>query len=117
MIDPDLIRVGVAFVVTCVTATIAVVGGTRSELSEHSVERDAPPETAVATSTAVAAAGGSQRPRIFTGEEPTRPEPSRSPGVRAVRLVSGVAVLAALAALALMAFARALILLFERIGD
>lgn len=118
MIESDGAKYLVALAVTLVTVVSVLLSGTRPTPGSPSdlavpgpqpidgpdVRRDAVPST------------GDMRPRIFTGE-PANPEPHRPAARRAVRLVGGVAVLAAAGALALIAFARALILLFQRIGD
>ena len=120
MIESDGAKYLIALAVTLVTSTAVLVSGRRSMPGPGHRTASAAVGEMVAASEAAAASGpfepGSRRPRIFTGE-PVTPEPHRPATKRAARLVGGVAVLAAAGALALIAFVRALMLLFQRIGD
>lgn len=121
MIESDGAKYLVALAVTIVTVVSVLLSGARRMPGSPSVTaipasqpRGAEPDAVEPGASAVPA--GDRRPRIFTGE-PANPEPHRPAARRAARLVGGVTVLAAAGAIALIAFARALILLFSRIGD
>lgn len=112
MIDPDVAKVSLAGGLILGTSVIALRTGHVRRPREHAA-RVSPATAPVVTPSA--AAGSLTRLRILTGE-PAAPEPRRPAPRRAMKLVLGMAVLAVAGAFGLLAFVRALISMFDRIG-
>ena len=76
----------------------------------------APPADTLAAALPIAVPStGSTRPRIFTGE-PMNADPDPGAGRRALRLVGGLTLMAAVGAVGILAFVRAMVVVFERLG-
>jgi hypothetical protein len=64
-----------------------------------------------------AAASGSSRPRIFTGEPHESADAAPGAARRALKLAAGMTLMAAVGAIGILALVRAMVLVVERLGN
>jgi hypothetical protein len=115
MVDADVIKLACSGAVILLTAAIALrMGSPRAAPSPRLAEAAADVHS-VETASHAAAGGG--RPRILTGHPPAIPEQRKPAPSRALKLIGGIAALAVGGAVGLIVAVRALIELFQQIGD
>lgn len=113
MIGSDAIKLAIAGGFIVLTAILALRADRARPVVSPSPVHDKPDPSAVAPARA---AGPTGRPRILTGE-PAAPEQRKPASMRALKLLAGITTLAIAGAFGLLALVRALIAMFERIGD